>query len=160
MNTKIKLLLVGFTTFIISLLLTQNAQAVGVMHDSTTITGIVTPVEWDEDENVIAVAISVTIARTDSNTGTHAGLADGTTSTSPGWIRLASEGEMRMRAYPVYSPGLAPSPLNNTESWLLAVVIGSTGRRTPLTSSSNTKGDSVMISLCHSRRRLSTCRWP
>jgi hypothetical protein len=66
MNTKIKFLLVGFMAFIISLLLAQNAQAVSVMQDSTTITGIVTPVEWDEEESVIAVAITVTIEPEDS----------------------------------------------------------------------------------------------
>jgi len=66
MNTKIKFLLVGFTAIIITLSLVQTAHTVTVKQDSTTITGIVIPVEWDENENVIAVAISVTIVPEDS----------------------------------------------------------------------------------------------
>jgi len=65
MNTKIKFLLVGFIVLIASMALASKTQAADVKQD-TTITGIVIPVEWDEEENVIAVAISVTIVPEDS----------------------------------------------------------------------------------------------
>jgi hypothetical protein len=65
MNTKVKFLLVGFIVIIASMALISKSHAVIVKQD-TTITGIVTPVQWDEEENVIAVAISVTIVPEDS----------------------------------------------------------------------------------------------
>ena len=65
MNTKIKFLLVAAIVIIASMAFVSKTQAAVVKQD-TTITGIVTPVEWDEEDNVIAVAISVTIEPEDS----------------------------------------------------------------------------------------------
>jgi len=65
MNTKIKFLLVVAIVIIASMALASKTHAAVVKQD-TTITGIVIPVEWDEEENVIAVAISFTIEPEDS----------------------------------------------------------------------------------------------
>ena len=65
MNSKIKFLLVGLIVLISLMVLASKSHAVIVKQD-TTITGFVIPVEWDEEENVIAVTITVTVVPEDS----------------------------------------------------------------------------------------------
>lgn len=58
MTKRIKALVLG--TFVFAFFVAMGAAAYFIPHtDEVTITGIVNPVEWDEDDNVTSVAITV-----------------------------------------------------------------------------------------------------
>jgi hypothetical protein len=65
MNLKIYFLLIGLIVLTFSLVFIPNSHATTMQQD-TTVTGIVTPIAWDEDDNVTATAITVTIVPEDS----------------------------------------------------------------------------------------------
>ena len=65
MKTKINLLAVGLFVLVLSFVST-NINLFAQSEEEVTIEGIVSAVEWDEDDNVTAVAISVTIIPEDT----------------------------------------------------------------------------------------------
>jgi len=68
MKGKIHFLMTGLLMLVFAFSLTQICYGLQTEEaEEITITGTVTPVEWDEDDNVTAVAISVVIESEDES---------------------------------------------------------------------------------------------